>query len=225
MLKDFIGAIEKYGIPSRVRADKGGEFAHINSLMEEINGDNRGSFLKGKSVHNVRIERLWRDVFTKIMEKFYNIFNLMEDKNILDINNETHMACLHHVFGKRIQALLSIWMSAHNNHPIRTEKSSTPTQLWYCASMKQSNTSHTAMTNLFCRDPNDYAPILDQYKNHDALVEPDSIVHVLPRFLLPLSVAKLNELNVLTDVLQESTCDGIDVYGKVMRFVYDNLGL
>ena len=211
MLSDFIKAIEGYGIPSRVRADKGGEFNHINRLMEAVNGQDRGSFLKGKSVHNVRIERLWRDVFTKVVEKFYNIFNLMEEKRILDINNEINLACLHYVFGKRIQNCLNIWKAAHNDHPVRSEKNQTPTQLWYKASMMYSDKNITAMENLFRRDPSNYHDIVEQYKNNHTLPEPDSIEIVLPRFSLPLSAERLQVLQTSIDVLRDSESEGIDI--------------
>lgn len=149
MLSDFLTAMKSHGIPSRVCADKGGEFVHIEKLMNAINGQNHNSFISGKSVHNIRIDRLWRDVFTKVIEKYCNLFIMMEERNVLDIENLIHLPCLHHVFGKRIQNRLNFWKWAHKDHMIRSERNKTPSQLWYNnASLLRSDRNITAMNNL-----------------------------------------------------------------------------
>ena len=148
MVADFVQGIKAFAVPSRVRADKGGEFVHICSAMNLLNGESHNSFITGKSVHNIRIERLWRDVFCKVANKFYHIFSIMESNNILDIENHTHLAALHHVFGQRIQNALTIWKNAHNNHPLRTEGHKTPMQLWYKVSQME-HCQNTAVKNLY----------------------------------------------------------------------------
>ena len=52
MLLCFLKAVETYGIPSRVRSDKGKENALVANYMIEKRGLERGSMITGPSTHN-----------------------------------------------------------------------------------------------------------------------------------------------------------------------------
>ena len=85
---------------------------------------------KGKSIHNQRIERLWRDVFQGCSKAFYDWFYEMERTGLLDPNDEKHLWCLHLVYLPLINKHLKIWKDAWVQHPLRSEKNKTPMQLW-----------------------------------------------------------------------------------------------
>lgn len=219
-LSDFIVGFKEYGVPSRVRADKGSEFTHINKMMNAINGEDRGSFIQGKSVHNQRIERLWRDVYTKVIDKYYRLFYLMTDKGILQIDKPTHISCLQYVFLHRIQDDLDTWRKGHNHHQLRSEKYASPMQLWYIGSHKQEHRDLTAMENLFRRPASEFQEIFETFEN-DYLEEPSDIKVVLPRYPLPLTQTEYDTLKQTIDIKRNSVSHGIDIYGDVLKYVLE----
>lgn len=142
----FRGAVAQFGWSSRARGDFGTENNEVERLLIEHWGALHRAYLRGRCVicssspsfthgfsrsrHNVRIERLWRDVRKDSLETFRQIFDYLEKNNLLDMDNPVHSTCLYLVFHHRIQASLDRTREAWNHHRLRTEHDKTPVALY-----------------------------------------------------------------------------------------------
>lgn len=98
----FLNAVARYGVPSRVRTDHGGENNDVCVMMNIFRGSERGSAIRGRSTHNQRVERLWGDMWRGLTNVYYNLFYFLESEGIVDIDNEMHLWALHYVYLPRI---------------------------------------------------------------------------------------------------------------------------
>lgn len=118
--KLFREATEEFGIPSRVRSDNGGENILVCQFMICVRGTDRASHITGSSVHNQRIERLWRDVYRCVCSTYNELFYSMEATGFLDPVSEEDLFVLHCIFLPQINRSLAEFTGAWNQHPLRT---------------------------------------------------------------------------------------------------------
>ena len=205
----FIRATSEYGTPSRVRTDRGGENVQVWQLMEEVRGRDRGSYIAGSSVHNTRIERLWRDVYTAVTSMYVSVFSELEERNLLDPDNETDLFCLHYVFLPRVNASLNQFGSSWNNHPLSTENNLSPIQL-YTGSSIGSNLFLDQSDMLMFGVESDYT---SSYQDSDSQV-------IVPNTHIPLSQQSVHVLQSRINPLQSSSDYGIDLYLQCSSLVF-----
>ena len=92
--------------------------------------NNECCVIVGSSTHNERIESLWRDVRTSVVQPFADVFRTLESEDTLDALNDIDLFRLHHIFLPRINENLTSFLHGWNNHRISTEHGRTPMQLY-----------------------------------------------------------------------------------------------
>ena len=217
----FLTATEEFSWPSRVRSDHGMENVEVARLMVARRGTGRGSHITGSSVHNQRIERLWRDYFRCVGTVFYNLFYFMEDTGLLNPDCDVDTFCLHFVFSQPINQALDSFKRAWNNHKLSSEGNFTPQQLYVKGMLERFGSDEPAVRDVFDRDLIDETlfgvdlegPIPENRTNNDVQVSP---------VRCPISDVQLTQLEALVRSLQPCPNYGISIFIAAKDFVNRN---
>ena len=116
MMRGFVG---RGCHPKYIRGDCGKENNEVAALIQALRRSDR-AFIWGRSVHNQRIERLWRDVNRSATKSWKQLFAAMNECHGLNNNDPVHIYALHVVFMSEIQETLDTWVEHWNGHKIRT---------------------------------------------------------------------------------------------------------
>ena len=173
----FVSAANQFHLPRRVRCDHGTENVTVARHMLRHYGVLRNPVITGLSVHNQRIERLWKDVNLYIVHYFKNLFYYLESQHLLDPVNEVHLLALHLVYKHRINNAITSFIEQWNHHPLRTESNKSPYQLWTEGFYSHANSNHGAVLDCLQMNGNirvlgidDEGPVSDIQTQNDVNV-------------------------------------------------------
>jgi hypothetical protein len=147
----FTDVVAEHGLPSRVRGDHGTENLLVAAYMERERGVERGSYIWGRwvvyhalqiathrviiirSVHNIRIERLWVDVTHGFGRKWKSFFQDLEVHDGLNPDSDAHIWLLHYLFLPAVNIDALEWAEAWNQHTmsIRGERQRSPRDMFF----------------------------------------------------------------------------------------------
>ena len=179
----FVEATGLHGLPSRIRTDRGGENVIAGRIMENIRGENRGSWLRGPSVHNQRIERLWRDLRQFCTNFYIELFYRLENMMILNPDIPSHLFALHYVFLPRLNWAITEFVLAYNNHRVRTMNNRTPKQMYFSGLISGYNSNYLHVREIL----NSTNPVVDwnEYAIEGDGVRRDEGEHTIVNFPRP----------------------------------------
>ena len=215
----FLEAATKYGLPSRIRCDYGGENIRVAAHMLQHHGLNRNSVITGSSTHNQRIERLWSDVHRSVTKMYYRLFYFLEYHGLLDPLNEMHIFALHFVYLPRIRRSIKLFAAAWNNHGLRTMHHSSPGQLFVSGCLRLRHSGLVALDFLDSTDGTYGVDGADDEDDYSLIGEQETSVQV-PESRVQLSSEQVELLTTQVDPLSRSDNYAIEKYERALSLLH-----
>ena len=182
----------------------------VAQFMLEQRGVDRGSMITGSSVHNCRVERTHRDVYSGVLCFFARTFARLEDRGVLDPLNELHFFALHFTYIPRINKCLEEFKNQWENHPLSSEGNRSPLQLFTSGMLENEQSSYAGVASIFDSDSaHEYG--FDPSGPFPAEEVQDYQV-VVPRINVQISSQQIADLESQCNPLQEEDRSGETTY-------------
>ena len=166
------------------------------------------------SVHNQRVECMWKDMHQSVTKLFYRLFYFLEEMRWLDPTNDIHMYSLHYVYIPRINCALTLFKTGWNKHGIRTEHASSPEQLFVAGALRLRNSGMVAV------DFFDNVQIDSYGVDEEGLgIDDDDGAIVIPENTFGLTEEQFLELQQQVNPLDASENHGIKLYKHTIQFI------
>ena len=205
--------MENFGCPARVRSDHGTENIAVARFILVNRTTVNTLFITGRSVHNQRIERLWRDVAQYIIIYYKNLFYCLEDEGKLNPSDEVHLFALKYVYLPRINRSINEFLRQWNNHSLRTEHSQSPLQLWTAGIHSFSLSNLINITDVL-----DYNQCGIDFDGPLPEIETSNVVEV-PQPEVTFNNDELDILNSLIQPLNEDGAHGTSLYEQTVEIM------
>lgn len=215
VLKLFVQATEKFGLPSRVRSDYGGENFLVALFMNLVHGG-MGNHITGESVHNERIEIFWRDCFVQAIQPMFNMFYGYEEEGLLDPNDIICTSALKIVYLPEINRRLHEFLMGWNQHSVRTEGHRTPQKIWIDGMLRNMHRNSRAVNEIFSNHPSTDVSLNEVLQAHgvDAELFENEDENEPAAVEIPHS-----NLDIAEEVVQNAIADVANVVNLKERFL------